>query len=157
MYRRILFAVRDPEAARQPGIAKAIQLAKSIGASLELFHALASPVFTTLAPLLDNSIETLRRKALERARTRLAKFAALARRRGVSFTFSAECDYPPHEAVVRRAILIGADLIVAECHKGARTRAWLIHLTDWELLRTSPLPVARRRAGRSALAPPYCR
>jgi len=52
-----------------------------------------------------------------------------------------EWDYPPHEAILRRATAIGADLIIAECHKGGRTRPWLIHLTDWELLRTSTLPV----------------
>jgi universal stress protein E len=42
---------------------------------------------------------------------------------------------------VRAAQRAGADLIVAECHEGKRLRPWLLHLTDWELLRLSPLPV----------------
>jgi universal stress protein E len=50
--------------------------------------------------------------------------------------------------VVRRATATGADLIIAECHKGARTRAWLIHLTDWELMRTSPVPVLLLKNGK---------
>jgi universal stress protein E len=56
-------------------------------------------------------------------------------------TTKVQWDYPPHEAIVRRAARTGADLIVAECHAGPRLTPWLLHLTDWELLRTSPIPV----------------
>ncbi len=146
--RRILFAVRNPDAPRQPGINKAIQIAASLGASLELFHALTSPVFLQLQPMTGDSIETLRARTVEHVRKRLAKFVAPARKRGVALDYSVEWDYPPHEAIVRRAGKSGADLIIAECHRGTRTRAWLIHLTDWELLRTSPLPVLLLRNGR---------
>jgi universal stress protein E len=143
---RILFAVRNPDAARQPGIDKAIRIAKSCGASLELFHALTAPVFMKLRPMIEESIEVLRVREVARARARLAKFAAAARKQGVTLDCSVEWDYPPHEAIVRRATTIDADLIVAECHKGERP--WLIHLTDWELLRTSPLPVLLLKNGR---------
>ena len=146
--RHMLFAVRNPDAARQPGILKAIRIARSFGATLELFHAISSPVFLSPAPVLASSIEELRVKSAEHARARLAKFAVIARRLGVKLECCVEWDYPPHEAIVRRAARIGADLIVAECHKGVRTRAWLIHLTDWELLRHSPLPVLLLKNGR---------
>lgn len=146
--RRILFAVRNPDAPRQPGIIKAIRLAKSLGASLELFHAIASPVYLGYAPVRDGSIAALRTKSVEHALAKLGKFAAAARKQGVKLDCSVEWDHPPHEAIVRRAARLGADLIVAECHKGPRTRAWLIHLTDWELLRTSPLPVLLLKNGR---------
>ena len=53
---------------------------------------------------------------------------------------------------MRRAQAIGAELIIAECHHGGRTRPWLIHLTDWELLRTSPVPVLLLKK-RQALPP----
>jgi len=139
--RHILFAVRNPDAVRQPGIIKAIAVAKSFGASLEIFHALTSPVFTGLEPMTGVTVEMLRREVQQRTRARLEKFSALAKRSGVALTSAVEWDYPPHEAIVRRAARKGADLIIAECHKGGRTRPWLIHLTDWELLRTSSLPV----------------
>lgn len=145
--RRILFAVRNPEDARQPGIDKAIQVARSFGASLEVFHALSSPVFLTLQPMMDQTIEELRASAGKRARDRLAKFTVRARRQGVALDCHVAWDYPPHEAIVRRAAALGADLIIAECHKGPRSRAWLLHLTDWELLRLSPLPVLLLRNG----------
>ena len=139
--RHILFAVRDPDTVRQPGIVKAIAIAKSFGASLEVFHALSSPVFTGLQPMTGVTIEVLRREVQQKVRARLEKFSALAKRSDVALTSAVEWDYPPHEAIVRRATKVSADLIIAECHKGGRTRPWLIHLTDWELLRTSSLPV----------------
>lgn len=139
--RHILFAVRNPDAVRQPGIIKAIAVAKSFGASLEVFHALTSPVFTGLEPMTGITVEALHREVRQRASARLDKFSALAKRSGVALSSAVEWDYPPHEAIVRRAAKVSADLIIAECHKGDRTRPWLIHLTDWELLRTSQLPV----------------
>ena len=42
--RRILFAIRKPESARQPGLSKAIQVARAFGARLELFHAMHVPL-----------------------------------------------------------------------------------------------------------------
>ncbi len=53
----------------------------------------------------------------------------------------ADWDYPAHEAIVRHARKQKCALIVAECHQGRRLAPWLLHLTDWELLRTSPVPV----------------
>jgi universal stress protein E len=146
--RRVLFAIRDPAARRQPGLLKAIQVARALGASLELFHALTDPVFVELSRLEDPDIDRMREHAEEEVRIPLARLAARARRHGVTATSAATWDYPAHEAVVRRATAIGADLIVAECHHGARTRPWLVHLTDWELLRTSPLPVLLLRNGK---------
>jgi len=139
--RRVLFAVRDAGAARQPGLAKAIQVARAFGARLDLFHALTDAVFIELGRFDDHTIDRLRERVEEEARIPLVRLCAVARKHGVEAESSVEWDYPPHEAIVRRAAAVGADLIVAECHKGGRTRPWLIHLTDWELLRTSPLPV----------------
>jgi len=139
--RRVLFAVRNPEARRQPGLAKAIQVARAFGAGLELFHALHDPLFAELSLLEDDTVDRLRERVEEEARIPLVRMCAVARRHGVQAEYSVEWEHPSHEAIVRRATAIGADLIVAECHKGGRTRPWLMHLTDWELLRTSPLPV----------------
>ena len=139
--RRILFAIRNPAATRQPGMAKAIQVARACGATLELFHAINDPLFVGLARSEENNVDALRERVEGEARIPLVRLCELARKHGVPATSSVEWDYPPHEAIVRRAARIDADLIIAECHQGARTRPWLMHLTDWELLRTSPLPV----------------
>jgi universal stress protein E len=146
--RRILFAIRNPEAARQPGMAKAIQVARAFGAKLELFHALTDALFIELARHEDNAVDRLRERVEGEARIPLVRLCDVARKHGVHAQASVEWDYPPHEAIVRRAAQIGADLIIAECHRGSRTRPWLIHLTDWELLRTSPVPVLLLKSGK---------
>ena len=151
--RRVLFAIRNPEAARQPGLAKAIQVARALGARLELFHAICDPIFIELARLGDNTVDALRERLEGEVRIPLVRLCQTAAKHGVEATHSVEWDYPPHEAVVRRAQAIGADLIIAECHKGERTRAWLIHLTDWELLRLSPVPVLLIRNGKAYRRP----
>ena len=139
--RRILFAVKNPDSRKQRGIDKAIHIAKRLGASIELYHAISSPVFLDLQPLTGNSLADLKREALDLRKRRLEAHAARASARGVTVTCKVQWDYPPHEAIVRRAAHSGAELIIAECHEGSRLKPWLMHLTDWELLRTSPVPV----------------
>jgi universal stress protein E len=139
--RRILYAVKDPDPRRERGVSKAVALAKACGASLELFHAISAPLFLPTEPPSSESLDNLKRDALELQRLRLEKLALPAHRRGVEVTTFTAWDYPPHEAIVRRADQIGADLIVAPCHEGGKARSWLMRLTDIELLRVSDVPV----------------
>jgi universal stress protein E len=140
-FRKILIAVKNPDAPRHPGVDKAVHIAKQLGASVELFHAISSPVFLDLEPLTGHTVAEIKREALALRTARLEKLAKQARKLGVPATSTVTWDYPPHEAIVRRAHQARADLIIAECHEGRRLKPWLVHLTDWELLRLSPLPV----------------
>jgi len=139
--RRILIAVKNPDRRSQRGVEKSLRIASRLGASVELFHAISSPVFLELEPLTGHTVAEIRAEALQLRQARLEKIAARARKADIKVTSHVAWDFPPHEAIVRRADQVRADLIIAECHQGARTRPWLMHLTDWELLRTSPLPV----------------
>ena len=57
--RKILVAVKNPNARRQPAIDKAIRIAKTLGASVEFFHAIADPVFLEVQPLTGHSVTDL--------------------------------------------------------------------------------------------------
>jgi universal stress protein E len=138
---RILVAVKDPHARRQPGVEKAIHIAGTLGASIELFHALSAPVLLEIQPLTGHSLGELKREALALARKQLDKLVASAARQGVVATHAVEWDFPPHDAILRAATRFRANLIIAEFHKGRRLVPWLVHLTDWELLRLSSVPV----------------
>jgi len=139
--KHILFAVKDPDSRRYAAVDKVIRIAKSLGASLDFFNAISTPVFLELEPLTGQSLGALKRESLALCRRQLEKLAARAHKHGVATTVAVEWDFPPHEAIVRRAKATHADLVVAECHKGHRRAPWLIRLTDWELLRESPVPV----------------
>src|SRR5688572_30768876 len=98
--RRILFAVKNPDSRRQKGIEKAVHVAKRLGARLELFHAISSPVFLDLQPLTGTSLAELKRESLQLRQTRLEAHVARADTHGVEVSCQVQWDYPPHEAIV---------------------------------------------------------
>jgi len=138
--RTILVAIKDPMARTFPAVEKAAQLAQAFGARLELFHAIATPVYVD--PVMPGlRPEEVRRHQREHFNARLDAIAERLRKDDVRVTTATAWDYPPHEAIVRQAARAKADLIVAECHAGRRIAPLLLHLTDWELLKYSPVPV----------------
>lgn len=138
--RRILVAVKDPTAPALPAVAKATQLARAFGADLELFHAIDSPVYVDLMGDEDRALQTQRE---ERARDlqRLERIASRLRLHTNNVTVAADWDDPAYEAIIRRAEATGADLIVAERHAGSHMASGLRRLSDYELVRSSPVPV----------------
>jgi universal stress protein E len=137
-FRKVLVAVKDPYARSHPAVAKAAQMAKASGAQLELFHALTMPVYVDL--VTQSGLDALVDSERERITQRLGRLAAPLRRKGLRVSVAVDSDFPAYEAIIRHARRIGADLIVADCHAAHRA-TWLLQLTDWELLRHSPVPV----------------
>lgn len=139
--RRILVAVKDPSARAQPAVAKAAQLAHAFGARLELFHSISMPVWLDAYSTRSLDVEALQRQQREALTERLERLAAGVRKHRVEATVRVDWDYPVHEAIVRRALRVSADLVVAERHAGKRRAQWLLSFTDWELLRLASCPV----------------
>jgi universal stress protein E len=137
--RRILLTVKNPRQRALPALAKAAALARSLGAQLELFHAISGPV--AFEAFSDGAIN---RYQDEQRALHLRRLEAMARplcRRGLEITTAVEWDYPSYEAVIRHAQRSRADLIVVGRHDGPRVARWLLRYADWELLRQSPVPV----------------
>lgn len=147
--RRILVAVKDPAARSQPAVNKAAQLARALGARLELFHAVAAPIYLDTLAAGGLDVQGLQQERRQAIGARLERVAAGIRRHGVEVATSVEWDYPIYEAIVRRASRIGADLIVVERHAGKRHAKWLLSFTDWELLRLASCPVLVVKSNRS--------
>jgi len=139
--RRILVAVKDPQARSQPAVLKAAQLARACGATVELFHTLSTPLYADLYAFGAQSLESLEADLRQQSLRRLDGIADRLRLHGIRVAISAQWDFPPYEAVIRRAMRIKADLIVAARHAGRFVAPWLLRLTDWELVRQSPIPV----------------
>jgi universal stress protein E len=138
--RRILVAVKDPTAKAHPAVDKAAQLARAFSARLGLFHAISTPLYVD-AYSPAQSIPQIERVTRNDSIEQLEKIATRLRAQGVDVDVSATWDFPIYEAIVRRATHQGADLIVAERHAKPHIAPGLLQLTDWELLRTSTLPV----------------
>lgn len=123
--RRILVAIGDPRNAQAAQLRKAAQLAAASGAQLELCHV----VHPANARMVDDA-----RHRMERLGARKV-FAGLAVRTCLAI------DAPPHEALVRRARHIRADLIVAATVPHRPGERLLLRNTDWELIRHTPCPL----------------
>jgi universal stress protein E len=69
--------------------------------------------------------------------------------RGVRITCTAAWDFPPHDAIVRRALTTHADLVIAAAYGHRPGARLLLANTDWELIRHCPMPLllvkSRRR------------
>jgi len=138
--RRILVAVKDPSAKSLRAVTKAAQLARALGAEIELFHSISTTLYVD-AYSSTEPLSGIERIIRGRCLEDLEFAAARVRRNDLKVTVAAEWDYPIYEAVIRRAAHIKADLIVAEQHAGRHRAPSLLRLTDWELLRLSPVPV----------------
>lgn len=138
---RILTAVKDPTARALPAVAKATQLARALEADLELFHVVDSCSYVDMFGFTQGRVIGGERELEQQYRQQLERIAARARLHAKSVTVAVESDYPAYEAIVRRAIATGADLIVAERHERRSIAPGLLRLPDWELLRLSPVPV----------------
>jgi universal stress protein E len=137
--RRILVAIKDP-ARPTPAVTKATQLAHAFGAELELYHAIAAPLYVDPYSLEKSPTDTeseLRSKRLKQ----LEAIAIGLRRKNIQVSVSANWDFPVYEAIVRHADRTKAGLIVADCHAKPHIAPGLLQLTDWELLRASQVPV----------------
>ena len=139
--RRILIAIKDCEARSTPALVKGAQLARALGARVELFHAISIPLYVDGYAVTGVELPRIENDTRAQVLTHLERMAAKLRQDQIKVTVAAEWDYPGYEAIVRRAQQTRADLIVADQHAGRHRAAGLLHLTDWELLRLSPLPV----------------
>jgi universal stress protein E len=139
--RRILVAVKDPSAKSLPAVERAVQLARAFRAELELFHGITEQLPVDAYMYQDGGLAGAEHRIRAQSYEGLHRLARHLEETGLEVNVSAEWDFPAYEAIVRRARRVKADLIVAECHAGRRLAPWLLHVTDWELLRTSPIPV----------------
>ncbi len=141
--RRILVAVKDPTARSLPAVHKAAQIAKGLQAQLTLFHDIATPLYAEALQGRGIDLASLQREVQTARREQLEKLAARIRKHGIDVDVAADWDYPPYEAIIRKAQRISADLVVIENHHGSgrHPARWLLAYTDWELLRLCPIPV----------------
>lgn len=136
----ILVPVRNYSARSLPAVNKAAQLAAALSAKLELFHDIADPITIDALGGPKLPLRALKANVRRSAIEGLERLAAPLRARGLTVSTAAAWDYPPYEAILRRAVAIGSDLIVAPRRDRHRLPA-LLGYTDWELLRLSPVPV----------------
>lgn len=148
--RRILVAIRDLHHPPRIELRKAAEIARAAKAAVELFHVVDAPVRSDgLTDSAAASADLHLRAQVGRADQRLELFARMPFFQGLKVTHHSSADYPPHEAIVRRAITTRADLLVVATRTRGVAGRLLLRNTDWELIRQSPCPLLLVKSTRS--------
>lgn len=136
---RILVSLLNTDNKFSAATCKAMQLARAAGATVELFHALRPPLHGVAAAYADSTAQLIA-QARSLALRQLTAIAVHWRQTGIDVQVAVAVDYPAYEAIIRRAVQSKATLIMLDGHVRHRF-ARILQLTDWELLRCSPVPV----------------
>ncbi len=153
--RRILVAVGDLRHAPKNELRKATVLARKSGATIELFHAMTEPDPGRSYPETATAkVVAQRRSATAKKRQHsLQKMARDPSLRALQVTCTASWDFPPHEAIVRRAHSTRADLVIAATRRHRFGARLLLTNTDWELIRHCPVPLLLVKSRRPYKSP----
>jgi universal stress protein E len=150
-FARILVAIADPSAGMNNAVRRASALARATGASVELLNAI--PWAMSEGTAHAQAEHFIRFEAEQNGRA-LERTANRLRREEIIVTTTVQTGYPAHEAILRRARLSKADLVVIEARKHRVFARLLLTQTDFELIRHCPVPLLIVK-GRAAWRSPH--
>lgn len=136
-----ILAVVDPTAKDQPAVGRAAWLAKNSGAELELLICYYNEYLSGDRLFDSPSLEKARLEVLQSHEKHLETIAEPIRAEGVVVKTSAVWDHPLYEGIVRHAAESGSDIVVKDTHHHSAVTRALLTNTDWNLIRTTPLPL----------------
>jgi universal stress protein E len=136
-----ILAVVDPTAEDQPAVGRAAWLAKNSGAELELLVCYYNEYLSGDRLFDSPSLEKARHEVIQSQEKFLENIAEPLRADGVVVKTSAIWDHPLYEGIVRHASESGSDIVVKDTHHHSAVTRALLTNTDWNLIRTCPMPL----------------
>ena len=136
-----ILAVIDPTTGDQPALGRAVWLAESVGADLEILVCYYNEYLSGDRLFDSPSLEKARKEVIEGHEKHLEAIAEPIREKGVLVTTSAIWDHPLYEGIVRHAMSSGADVVFKDTHHHSAVTRALLTNTDWNLIRTCPMPL----------------
>jgi len=136
-----MFAVAAPSGADPGAMGKAVRLAATLDAELELFHCVFDADVGRLGRLGSRGLEAEIREIVDQRHRQLEYTAERLRAQGIRVHCSVRWDYPAHEGIVRQVLRHEPDLLIVQSRRrGAAARLLLTH-TDFKLIETCPCPL----------------
>ncbi len=136
-----ILAVVDPTAKTQPAMHRAAWLAQHTGAELELLICYYS-AYLSDDPLFESpSLHRARDEVISEEERQLEELAKPFRRQGIVVKTTALWDHPLYKGVVRDVLKRGADIVFKDTHHHSAVSRSLLSNTDWNLIRTCPVPL----------------
>ena len=139
-FKKIL-AVVDPTVTEQPAVQRAGWLATASGAELELLVCYYNEYLSGDRLFDSPSLEKARDEVIENHEKHLETLAEPLRADNIVVKTSAIWDHPLYEGIVRHAVETGADIVIKDTHHHSAVTRALLTNTDWNLIRTCPMPL----------------
>ncbi len=139
-FSRILCVV-DPTQPVQPAMTRAAWLAKRSGATIDLLICYYHEYLSGERFLDSASLNEERDEIIEGYKEKLETMAEPLRDDGLTITTTAVWDHPLHEGIVRQASELEADVVFKDTHHHSALSRTLFTNTDWNLIRTCPVPL----------------
>jgi len=136
-----ILAIVDPTAELQPAMHRAAWLAKHTGAKLELLLCYYNEYLSGDRLFDSPSLEKARAEVIEREEKLLETLAEPLRADGISVSTTAVWDHPLYEGIVRQSIDSNADIVFKDTHHHSAVARAVLTNTDWNLIRTCPIPL----------------
>ncbi|NHA14949.1 universal stress protein [Thioalkalivibrio sp. XN279] len=136
-----VLVVMDPADVPDHALARGARLAGALRLPLELFRVEFDQAMEGSHFRVTERLEAARAARVDASLAWLQEKAQPWRQRGFEVAVAAEYANPGHEAVTRRALAVGAALVVMRTHH----HEWLARATlsaaDWQLIRICPAPL----------------
>jgi universal stress protein E len=136
-----ILAVIDPTTNEQPAMQRAAWLAKSTNSELELLMCYYNEYLSGDRLFDSPSLEKARAELMGRQSKHLEDLAEPLRADGLKVKTAANWDHPLYEGVVRHAVESKVDIVVKDTHHHSAASRALLTNTDWNLIRTCPMPL----------------
>jgi universal stress protein E len=136
-----IMCVIDPTSTEQPAMRRAAWLARNVGAELELFVSYYNQYLSGDRFFDSPSLEKARLEVIAAQEKYLEELAEPLRSSGLIVRTAATWDHPLYEGIVRHAVAVGADIVFKDTHHHSALTRTLFTNTDWNLLRTCPVPL----------------
>jgi universal stress protein E len=137
-WKSFLVAVRDLERPPRALLTKAARIAQRFDGRLELLHVIALPY---VLPAGIGDVETAKDAEILRHERKLERIAGRLRKAGAKVDCTVTWDFPAGDAIVRYALKSKPDVVFAESHHHSKLARWFVTHTDWELIRSCPVPL----------------
>lgn len=141
MGKGLILVALAPGRSGQPALDKALALARSSGAGLELFSCVFDEAMEGSHFIETGHLRAARQARVAATQADLEEQAAPLRANGVEVTALAVYEHPRHESLARRAAETGADLLVLGTHEHSWAERCLLGATEWQLIRSCPCPL----------------
>ncbi len=119
-------------------VSKAVAIAHEHRAPLELFLCDAQRAYSLLHAYDQTDVSAFRRKCIRESRRYLESLRDIAVGADVAITVDAACESPLYEAIVRKVVRSGADLVIKSAASPSPLARYALDANDWQLMRACP-------------------